>query len=88
MKRYKQNLIIRGNQVWSYSTHVATIAGNKLYQLAISFCIGLLLGMILNIIIQSIINFEIKSDRPLKPYKVEMENKNGEVYKTYYYKKQ
>jgi len=58
------------------------------YQLAISFCIGLLLGMILNIIIQSIINFEIKSDRPLKPYKVEMENKNGEVYKTYYYKKQ
>lgn len=33
MKRYKQNLIIRGNQVWSYSTHVATIAGDKLYQL-------------------------------------------------------
>ena len=33
LDKYKQNLSIRGNQVWSYTTHVATIAGDKLYQL-------------------------------------------------------
>jgi hypothetical protein len=33
LEKYKQNLSIRGNQVWSYTTHVATIADNKLYQL-------------------------------------------------------
>jgi len=33
LEKYKQNLSIRGNQVWSYSTHVATIADNKLFQL-------------------------------------------------------
>ena len=33
LDRYKQNLSIRGNQVWSYTTHVATIDGNDLYQL-------------------------------------------------------
>ena len=30
MKKYKQNLRIEGNKVISYSTHVATISGNKL----------------------------------------------------------
>ena len=33
LSKYKQNLTIIGNQVWSYSTHVATIADDKLYQL-------------------------------------------------------
>jgi len=33
LEKYKQNLSIRGNQVWSYTTHVATIDNNKLYQL-------------------------------------------------------
>ena len=33
LDRYKQNLSIRGNQVWSYTTHVATIDDNDLYQL-------------------------------------------------------
>ena len=33
MNKYKQNLSIRGNQVWSYTTHVATIAGGQLIQL-------------------------------------------------------
>jgi len=33
LDRYKQNLSIRGNEVWSYNTHVAMIAGDKLLQL-------------------------------------------------------
>jgi hypothetical protein len=33
LSKYKQNLSIQGNQVWSYTTHVATIAEGKLYQL-------------------------------------------------------
>ena len=33
LSKYKQNLTIRGNQVWSYTTHVATIAEGKLFQL-------------------------------------------------------
>ena len=33
LEKYNQNLTIRGNQVWSYTTHVATIADNKLLQL-------------------------------------------------------
>jgi hypothetical protein len=33
LNKYKENLSIRGNQVWSYTTHVATIADDKLYQL-------------------------------------------------------
>jgi len=33
LSKYKQNLTIKGNQVWSYTTHVATIAEDKLYQL-------------------------------------------------------
>jgi len=33
LDRYKQNLRVLGNEVWSYSTHVATIDGNKLHQL-------------------------------------------------------
>lgn len=33
LEKYKQNLIIKGNDVWSYSTHVATIAEDKLFQL-------------------------------------------------------
>ena len=33
MEKYKQNLKVIGNQVWSYSTHVATIAEDKLFQL-------------------------------------------------------
>ena len=32
LEKYKQNLTIIGNQVWSYSTHVATIADDKLFQ--------------------------------------------------------
>ena len=31
--KYKQNLKIEGNQVLSYSTHVATIEGENLVQL-------------------------------------------------------
>ena len=31
LSKYKQNLTIKGNQVWSYTTHVATIAEDKLY---------------------------------------------------------
>jgi len=33
LAKYKQNLSIQGNQVWSYTTHVATISGNELHQL-------------------------------------------------------
>ena len=33
LEKYKQNLTIRGNEVWSYSTHVATIDKNDLLQL-------------------------------------------------------
>jgi hypothetical protein len=33
LDKYKQNLSIRGNEVWSYRTHVATIADDKLFQL-------------------------------------------------------
>jgi hypothetical protein len=33
LNRYKQNLRILGNQVWSYTTHVATIDRNNLLQL-------------------------------------------------------
>ena len=31
--KYKQNLSIRGNEVLSYNTHVATIEGENLLQL-------------------------------------------------------
>ena len=33
MKKYKKNLRIEGNQVWSYTTHVATIKDGELHQL-------------------------------------------------------
>jgi len=33
LDRYKQNLSIQGNKVWSYTTHVATIDADKLIQL-------------------------------------------------------
>ena len=33
LPKYKQNLKILGNEVWSYSTVVARIQGNDLYQL-------------------------------------------------------
>ena len=33
LPKYKQNLSIQGNNVWSYSTIVARIDGSKLYQL-------------------------------------------------------
>jgi hypothetical protein len=33
LDRYKQNLTIQGNNVWSYSTIVAKIKGNDLLQL-------------------------------------------------------
>jgi len=33
MKRYQQNLRVEGNKVISYTTHVATIDGDKLIQL-------------------------------------------------------
>ena len=33
LDKYKQNLKILGNEVWSYSTHVATIENNDLLQL-------------------------------------------------------
>ena len=35
--RYKENLRIEGNEVWSYTTHVATIKFDKLIQLPYSF---------------------------------------------------
>ena len=33
LSKYKQNLKIEGNCVFSYTTHVATIKGNNLHQL-------------------------------------------------------
>ena len=30
LKKYKQNLRVVNNQVWSYTTHVATIQGSNL----------------------------------------------------------
>ena len=33
LPKYKQNLRIKKNEVWSYTTHVATIAEDKLFQL-------------------------------------------------------
>jgi len=33
MNRYKDNLKVEGDKVYSYNTHVATIDGNKLYRL-------------------------------------------------------
>jgi hypothetical protein len=33
LDKYKQNLSIQGNKVWSYTTHVATIRGGELHQL-------------------------------------------------------
>ena len=33
LDRYKQNLRIEGSRVISYTTHVATIDGNKLHEL-------------------------------------------------------
>ena len=33
LEKYKQNLKVKGNEVWSYTTHVATITGGKLFQL-------------------------------------------------------
>ena len=33
LEKYKQNLAIQGNKVWSYTTHVATIKGDTLNQL-------------------------------------------------------
>tara|TARA_R110000824_G_scaffold91625_1_gene222821 strand:+ start:184 stop:360 length:177 start_codon:yes stop_codon:yes gene_type:complete len=33
MEKYKQNLRLEGNKVISYTTHVATISGDKLNQL-------------------------------------------------------
>ncbi len=33
MKKYKQNLKVEGNKVYSYNTHVATINGGELHQL-------------------------------------------------------
>jgi len=30
LNKYKQNLKVKGNEVWSYTTHVATIKGNEL----------------------------------------------------------
>ncbi len=33
LPKYKQNLRIQGNDVWSYSTIVAKIDGNDLHQL-------------------------------------------------------
>ena len=33
LEKYKQNLRICGNEVWSYNTHVATIEANDLVQL-------------------------------------------------------
>ena len=33
LERYKKNLRVDRDRVWSYTTHVATIAGDKLIQL-------------------------------------------------------
>ena len=33
LDKYKQNLTLQGNKVWSYTNHVATIKDNKLIQL-------------------------------------------------------
>ena len=33
LKKYRENLRIKGNEVWGYATHVATIADDKLFQL-------------------------------------------------------
>ena len=33
LAKYKQNLSIQGNNVWSYTTIVARIKGNELHQL-------------------------------------------------------
>jgi len=33
MKKYKKNLKVEANKVYSYQTHVATIVGNDLIQL-------------------------------------------------------
>ena len=33
LPKYKQNLSIQGNNVWSYTTIVARIKGNELHQL-------------------------------------------------------
>jgi len=33
LERYKQNLRVDRDEVWSYTTHVATIAGGQLIQL-------------------------------------------------------
>lgn len=33
LDKYKQNLRLEGNNVISYTTHVATIKGNELHQL-------------------------------------------------------
>lgn len=33
LSKYKQNLRIEGNKVWSYTTHVATIESGKLIEL-------------------------------------------------------
>ena len=33
LPKYKQNLIIQGNDVWSYTTIVAKISGGDLHQL-------------------------------------------------------
>tara|TARA_R110002072_G_scaffold176819_1_gene332697 strand:- start:1432 stop:1614 length:183 start_codon:yes stop_codon:yes gene_type:complete len=32
LEKYRQNLAIQGNKVWSYTTNVATIEGDKLIQ--------------------------------------------------------
>ena len=32
LSKYKQNLRIEGNKVWSYTTHVATIESGKLIE--------------------------------------------------------
>jgi hypothetical protein len=34
MNKYKQNLKVEGNKVYSYNTHVATIENNNLFQLS------------------------------------------------------
>ena len=36
LSKYKQNLSIQGNNVWSYTTIVARIKGNELHQLGYS----------------------------------------------------
>lgn len=34
LKKYKQNLKVIGNSVYSYNTHVAEIVGNELHKIA------------------------------------------------------